>query len=237
MQAMTTDRRLGARAAGLLALSLALLLSVSAAAQEPMRFDEKVREFFFAGFAGNDDALERGMAMADATLADEPDHPGALAWQATGWLFQSGMAYQRGDSGTGMALFDRSVAQFDRAVSLAPDSLEVLIPRAAAFQGTAPYVTHAPTRTMLLETVAGDYRKVLDLRAPIFGVLSVHSRGELLGGLADALWRLERRDEAQAYLQRMITELPESPYALMAQQQLDEPEESAQFTCLGCHKY
>ena len=71
----------------------------------------------------------------------------------------------------------------------------------------------------------------------MFDSLTVHSRGELLGALAEALWLLERRDEAQVYLNRIITELPETPYALMAERQIDKPEERAQLTCLGCHKY
>ena len=136
-----------------------------------------------------------------------------------------------------MTLFDESLAQFDRAVSLAPDDVQVLIPRATALQASARYITHAPTRLALLETVAGDYSKIIEVQAPYFGALSVHGRGELLGGVADALWRLERRDEATEYLKRMIAELPDSPYALMAQQQLDSPETSQQLTCLGCHKY
>ena len=136
-----------------------------------------------------------------------------------------------------MALFDKSLAQFDRAVSLAPDSLQTLIPRAAVFLSAAPYIEHAPTRIMFLETVVGDYTKVLKIRAPVFDSLTVHSRGELLGALASALWLLERRDEAQVYLNRIIAELPDSPYAFMAQQQLDSPETPAQLTCLGCHKY
>ena len=85
--------------------------------------------------------------------------------------------------------------------------------------------------------MVGDYTKVLELRAPEFESLSAHSRGELLGAMAEALWWLERRDKAQVYLNRMIAELPESPYALMAQRQLDDPETNAQLTCLGCHKY
>ena len=83
----------------------------------------------------------------------------------------------------------------------------------------------------------GDYTKVLELRAPAFDSLTVHSRGELLGALASTLWWLERRDEAQVYLDRIIAELPDSSYALMAQRQLDNPETPAQLTCLGCHKY
>ena len=237
MNSMTTCRRRGGRVLCLLAVLATVLLAVPTAAQQPERFDERVREFFFAGFAGNEDALERGMALCAETLEADPDHPPALVWQAAGWQFQSGMAYQRGDWGTGQALFDKSLAQFDRAVSLAPDDVEVLIPRATALQGSARYITYAPTRTSLLNTVVGDYSRILDLQAPYFDSLTVHSRGEILGGLAEALWRLERRDESRVYLNRMMDELPESPYALMAEQQLDNPDENAQLSCLGCHKY
>lgn len=218
-------------------LLLTVLLTVTAGAQEPERFDEKVRDLFFAGFAGNEDALKRGMAITEETLEANPDHPGALVWQASGWFFESSMAFARGDWDAGMSLYDRSVAQFDRAVALAPNSLETLIPRAAAYLSVAPYVTHTPTRNGLLETVVGDYTRVLKLRAPVFESFTVHSRGELLGALAESLWLLEKRDQAQVYLNRIVTELPNTPYALMAQQQLDLPETRAQLTCLGCHKY
>ena len=237
MHTMTNHKRRGSLALALIALLAALLLSLPAGAQETMRFDEKVRELFFAGFAGNQDALQRGMAMCEETLAADPDHPGALVWQASGWFYESSFAFARGDSEAGMALYNKAVAQFDRAVALAPNSLETLIPRAAVYLSTAPYVAHAPTRTSLLETVVGDYTKALELQKPYFDSISVHGRGELLGALASALWLLERRDEAQVYLSRIIAELPDSPYALMAQQQLDDPETPAQLTCLGCHKY
>ena len=136
-----------------------------------------------------------------------------------------------------MALYTKSVAQFDRAVAPAPNSLETLIPRAAVYLSTAPYVEHAPTRIGLLETVVDDYTKALEIQEPYFDSLSLHGQGELLGALAEALWLLERRDESKVYLNRILAELPESPYALMAQRQLDNPEERAQLTCLGCHKY
>ena len=237
MHFMTNGERRGGLVLGLIALVVALVFTLPAGAQEPERFDEKVREHFFAGFAGNEDALRRGMAIVKETLAADPDQPDALAWQASGWFFESGTAFTQGDWETGMALFDKSLAQFDRAVALAPDSEQTLIPRAATLLSAAPYVTHAPTRTSFLETVVGDYTKVLELQRPYFDNLTVHSRGELLGALASALWLLERRDEAEGYLNRIVAELPESAYALMAQRQLDRPETVQQLTCLGCHKY
>ena len=237
MHIMANRGRRGGLVLGVIALLAALIFTLPVTAQEPERFDEKVRELFFAGFAGNQDALQRGMAMCEETLADDPDHPGALVWQASGWFYESSFAFAQGDREAGMALYNKSVAQFDRAVALAPDSLETLIPRAAVYLSVAPYITHAPTRIGLLETVVGDYTKALELQRPYFDSLSLHGQGELLGALAEALWLLERRDEAQVYLNRIITELPETPYALMAQRQLDQPETAQQLTCLGCHKY
>ena len=237
MHIMMNCGRRGGLVLGLIALLAALLLALPVGAQESERFDEKVRELFFAGFAGNEDALQRGMAICEETLAADPDHPGALVWQASGWFYESSFAFAQGDLEAGMALYNKGVAQFDRAVALAPNSLQTLIPRAAVYLSTAPYVAHAPTRTSLLETVVNDYTKVFKIRAPVFDSLTVHSRGELLGALAEALWLLERREEAQVYLNRIITELPESPYALMAQRQLDDPKTRSQLTCLGCHKY
>ena len=65
----------------------------------------------------------------------------------------------------------------------------------------------------------------------------MHGRGDLLGGLAEVLWRLERLDEAKVYLHRMIAELPESKYAVLAQRQLDDPHTAAELTCFGCEEW
>lgn len=225
------------RPLGLFVLATALLLPPTVPAQQTERFDERIRDYFFSGFAGNTEALQSGMTIVEDALEADPDNPQALVWQAAGWLYRSGLAFRRGDSGEGMTLFDKSVAQFGRAVSLTPDDVGVLIPRASSFLRTARFVTHAPTRSMLLETALGDYLKVLELQKPYFGFLSRHSRGELLGGISDALWQLDRRDRARLYLRRMISELSGSRYALMAQRQLDRPDTAVPLTCLGCHKY
>ena len=76
MQSMMNRGRRGSVAFGLIALLAAFLLTIPAGAQETERFDEKVRELFFAGFAGNQDALQRGMAMCEETLAERPGSSG-----------------------------------------------------------------------------------------------------------------------------------------------------------------
>lgn len=236
MQTWKTYRRRIGRVLGCVALLLGLLLAAPAVAGEPEPFDEAVGELFAAGFLGDEEALERGLALVEEKLAADPDHPGALVWQATIWSVQSGTAFAQGDWETGQALFDRSLAQFDRAVSLAPDSLQTRVPRASVMLSVARYTTDASARERYLETSLEDYMKILELRTPAFDSLTVDSRGDLLGGLAEALWRLERQDDAKVYLHRMIAELPKSRYAVMAQGQLDDPDTPAELTCFGCYE-
>lgn len=233
---METKRCMDGRTPALLALMATLLLTAAATAQQYERFDMRVRDHLFAGFGGDAGALRRGMSIVEETLAAEPNHPQALVWQASGWHFQSGEAYQRGDADTGMALFLKSYSQFDRAVLLAPDDPGVLIPRATTYANAARYVTDAPMRAVLLGIAADDFARILELQTPYLAHLSTHARGELFGGLSDALWQLDRRDEARPYLQRMVSELPDSPYATMARRRLDEPEAVIRVTCLGCHQ-
>ena len=236
MQTWKTYRRRIGRGLGCVALLLGLLLAAPAAAGEPERLDERVGELFAAGFAGDEEALERGLALLEETLAADPDHPGALVWQASIWSFQSGTAFAQGDWEAGQTLFDKSLAQFDRAVSLAPDSLQTRTPRASVMLSVARYTTDASTRNGYLETALEDYMKILELRTPGFDSLAVDTRGELLGGLAEVLWRLERHDDAKVYLHRMIAEHPESRYAVMAQGQLNDPDTPAELACFGCYE-
>ncbi len=233
----TTYTRRRVRILGFVALLLGLLLAVPTVADEPDPFHQTAGELFYAGFAGDEEAFERGMKFVEETLAADPDHPGALVWQATGWSVQSGTAFARGDWKTGQALLDKSLVQFNRAVAVAPHSLQTRTPRASVLLSIARHTDDAATRKRYLETAAEDFTKILELRAPEFKSLTVHSRGELLGGLAEVLWRLERHHDAEVFLNRMIAELPESKYALLAQQQLDETHAPVELTCFGCEEW
>ncbi|HJX85000.1 MAG TPA: hypothetical protein VJ723_11705, partial [Candidatus Angelobacter sp.] len=72
-----------------LILSCIVLAAVIAVlAQE--RFDLKVRNYFFAGFLGNDAALEKGMKICEAALAANPKDAEAMVWHGSGVYFRSG---------------------------------------------------------------------------------------------------------------------------------------------------
>src|SRR5690348_3912511 len=116
--------------AALIAFLLGFLTTVRLApAQE--RFDLKVRNDFFAGFAGNEAALARGMEACEAVLAKNPNDPQALVWHGGGLLYQAGGAFQRGDQNKGIDLWTRGLKEMKTAVELDPDSVGVRIPRGA----------------------------------------------------------------------------------------------------------
>ena len=50
------------------------------------RFDFKVRNYFFAGFAGNAAAMEKGKKICEGILATDPKNAEALVWHGSGEL-------------------------------------------------------------------------------------------------------------------------------------------------------
>jgi len=95
------------------------------------RFAFLVRADFFAGFAGDRAALERGMKVCEDTLAKNSNHAEALVWHGGGLVFIAGQAFQRADFRKGTDLWDRGLKEMDRAVELEPSNVIVLIPRGA----------------------------------------------------------------------------------------------------------
>ena len=65
--------------------------------------------------------------------------------------------------------------------------------------------------------------------------LDAHDRGELLGGLATGWLQLGDTAKATPYLDRMIAELPDTPYAKAAGARRADPTSKAPLICLGCH--
>src|ERR1700730_1036354 len=100
-------------------LSAVALLAVGVLSSQE-RFDLKVRNYFFAGFAGDTASLEKGMKICEDVLAAEPKHAEALVWHGSGLLFQSGRAFQKADQQRGAELWQRAVKEMDLAVELAP---------------------------------------------------------------------------------------------------------------------
>ena len=63
----------------------------------------------------------------------------------------------------------------------------------------------------------------------------IHGRGELLGALADGWLQLGDSVKATPYLDRMVSELPNTAYAKAALERRADPLAKTPLTCLGCH--
>jgi tetratricopeptide (TPR) repeat protein len=216
-------------------LGLALLASLATLAQQ--RFDFKVREDMFAGMDGDTAAFERAMKLIADTLAADPNHAEALVWRGDGRLFLAGQAFQRGAIAEGQALTAQGTADMDRAVALAPNDIAVRVPRAAALLPFARGMRsfNRPEADRMTRTAIGDFEFVVTASTPWWSKLTEHGRGELLGALADGWLQLGDVDKARLYLDRMTTELPDTPYAKNAALRRADPAARVPITCLGCH--
>jgi tetratricopeptide (TPR) repeat protein len=221
----------------LLTSSLAILyLAAVAAALQVQRFDDVVRADFFAGMSGDSARFDRAMKTCEEALAKDPKNAAALVWHGAGLLVRSGIAFRASKVDEGLGLRSRAMQEMDDAVRLAPDDVQVLIPRAAILVSSARFSPIDQSREMA-QTAAADYEKVLAIQAPYASAFGTHGRGELLGGLATAYRLGGDEGKASSYLARISKELPGTPYDQKAQKWLADlravPRED--HFCLGCH--
>ncbi|HTT33647.1 MAG TPA: hypothetical protein VMH48_08595 [Methylomirabilota bacterium] len=202
------------------------------------RFDMQVREDFFSAFAGDQQALERGMKKCEEALAKDPKNAEALVWHGSGLSYSAKKAFMSGDVERGRQIQAQGVKEMNDAVALRPDDVTVLIPRASIFLSAALHVPSPEVAKRDFQIAADDYEKTLRIQAPAFSRLPIHARGELLGGLAEAWNGLGETEKARSYLSRIVQELPNTAYAQRAKKLLEAPLKSGalETTCLGCHR-
>lgn len=217
-----------------IAVSLGLVMVGTAAAQE--RFDMKVRNDFFAGFAGNQQALDRGMKLCEEELARNPANAEAMVWHGAGVFFESRKFFQAGEQAKGAEFWQRGLAEMENAVKIAPDRLGVRIPRGAVLLTASRNLPSKEMARPLLENGLADFEHALEIQKAYFDTLGTHPRGELLIGLADGYSRIGQEEKATAYFERIRAALPDTPYAASAGKWLATksltPREGG---CLGCH--
>jgi tetratricopeptide (TPR) repeat protein len=224
------------------AASVAPLVAIPSPGQERAsggkRFDYQVREDFFAGFAGDQTALERAMKTCEQALAANPKHAQAMVWHGSGVVFMAGQAFRKGDIRNGIELWDKGLGEMDRAVELEPDNVAVLVPRGSSLLVVSRFAADPAAKRSLLEKGVNDYEKSLELQKSYFSRLSAHARGELLFGLAEGWSRLGNTEKARAYFQRIADEIGDSPRGKEAIEWLKTGKlsQTNPVSCTGCHK-
>lgn len=199
-------------------------------------FDDKVRNDFFAGLAGDQAALQRAMAASEDAIANDPHFAAeAKSWHGAGLLFMSGQKFQQGDTAAGADLWARANKEMDEAGQMEPDNPAVLIPRAAAWFAASrntPPEMGAP----ILKKALADYEHVYQLQAPIFDRLGTHPRSELLFGLADGYARDGNAEKARFYFTKLAALGPQSGHQQQAELYLKgEKYTVTGIGCAGCH--
>ena len=216
-------------------LAAAVLLTAGLLTSQD-RFDYKVRNYFFAGFAGDPESLAKGMKICEDLIATDPKHAEALVWHGSGLFFQAGQAYQKGDQQKGMDFWTRGLKEMDTAVEIAPDDLGVRIPRGAVLLTASHYVPSPEMSRPLIEKGLTDFEKTYAVQASMLSSMGTHPRGELMIGLAEAYSRLGNQEKAQEFFERIQKDLPGTPYEKSAKLWLETKSlPPAQAGCLGCH--
>jgi tetratricopeptide (TPR) repeat protein len=220
--------------AGAIAFIIGFLSTLRSAPAQTDRFDLKVRESFFAGFAGDKEALARGMKASEEVLAANPKHAEALVWHGSGLTFQSGQAFMSGDQQKGMELWTKGLKEMQSAVDLAPESPSVRIPRGADLLTVSRFVSDPELVQSLVKDGVSDYERVYQIQKSYFNTLGTHPRGELLFGIAEGYSRLGDEEKARKYFEQIRAELPDTPYAKRAATFL-ETGKLEETQCIGCH--
>ncbi len=200
------------------------------------RFDMKVRNYFFAGLAGDAASLQKGMKICEGILATDPKQPEALVWHGMGLVSESRDAFQKGDQQNGAVLWQRGMDEMDQAAAIAPDALGVRIVRGAVLLVASQYLPDPDAAHPLIEKGLSDYEKAYSIQGPDLKHLGTHKAGELMIGMADAYARLDQQDKAQQWFERIQNELPGTPYANSAATWLETKTLTPrQAGCLSCH--
>ncbi len=199
------------------------------------RFDMKVRNYFFAGLAGDATSLQKGMKICEDILARDPKQPEALVWHGMGLVQQSQEAFQKGDQQNGAVLWQRGLDEMDQAEAIAPNDLGVRIVRGAVLLVASQYLPAEAAHPLIAKGLS-DYEKAYSVQGPDLSRLGTHKSGELMIGMADAYARLGEQDKAQQWFERIQKDLPGTPYANSAAAWLETKTLAPrQAGCLSCH--
>ncbi len=198
-----------------------------------------VREDIFAGFLMDDmERFSRGEKNIQLLLEKRPAaKPDLLAWKGGAALYRAVRAHENNRSEEFQKYYRAALDLFSQARQLQPEG-----DGAAAITGGS-YVIFADrlpkeNRAAAWSQAYDAYQVLWKHQASAVEKLPVHIRGELLGGLAQSAQRTGRTQEAEQYLDKILTLLRGTPYEPVAKKWKANPEAaaSASITCMTCHE-
>lgn len=196
----------------------------------------KMRNDLFASMAGNTEAMKRMLGASGKVLAEDPDHAQALLWHGVATIAAFFPEAQKGNAQAAFPSLQRGILEMDRAVSLAPDDIEVRVMRAVLYQPTSRQLPPQLSSDML-EKARTDFQHTFDLQRNHLAELGTHPLGELLQGLADTYSRQGKVADAEKYYGLIRSMLKDTEYDKRAAEWMKtrQPLAEAQTACVGCH--
>jgi tetratricopeptide (TPR) repeat protein len=196
----------------------------------------QMRNDLFAAMAGRPERLQNMLEASGKVLARTPDHAQALLWHGVATLAGFFGEAQKGNFQAAMPAFAKAEAEMDRAVSLAPNDLEIRVMRAVMY-APASRSMPPPYSERLLEKTRADFQHTFDLQQNKLAELGTHPLGELLQGLGDTYSRQGKTADAEKYYRLIQTRLKATEYARRADEWMKtkQPLPESQTQCVGCH--
>ena len=229
------------------ASTLIMLLTTGLAAQSPeppltdtsLTVHTLLREDVFAGYLANDlTRLARAERNATALLNQRPDQRGnILAWQGGMTLYRAVRAHDARRPADFRKLYQQARDLFTQAgqATSGNDGVPAIVGGSiAVFADRLPQEHRAAAWSQVYDS----YALLWKAQADIIDTLPVHHRGEVLAGLAQAAQRTGRSEETALYVDKLLTSLAGTPYAVMAAQWKSDPASASRssLTCKTCHE-
>jgi tetratricopeptide (TPR) repeat protein len=198
-----------------------------------------VREDTFGGFIEDDMArFERGVQKTQQYLDENATNADAANWMAASRVYRAVQAFERGDAAAGDRIMQDALTAMDAAVAQAPNSLGI---RATAGGTLAYFASRLPERhyKAALQKAREHYAALYAAQAPALAQFPLHIKGELLAGVAETEFRVGDRDKALTFLNKIVTEMPDTAYGQKAAAWLKSPERvdrDARLVCQSCHE-
>ncbi len=223
---------------------VAISVALPAQAPEPPLADTRLtvhtllREDIFAGFLQNDlTRLARAERNAEQLLSSRPaERAPILAWQGAMALTRAVLANEANQPDQFRQHYQRAQGLFAEAMKLAPADVGVFAITGGSQVGVADRLP-AAERAAAWQLSYTAYQQLWKMQGQMIEKLPLHHKGEILSGLAQTADRTGRTDEAAADIERILTLLPDTPYATRAKQWKDDPSGRAKnkLACQTCH--
>jgi hypothetical protein len=198
-----------------------------------------VREDIFAGLLENDKVrMDKGLETLDRVAAyyDEVD---VLSWRYAGEVMKGVWAYEAKDR-----------VAFDRHYGLALTYLGRMRQVGKGRGTIVPDIFEGAVMTMLGDRLPPEMRKgaaergykayarLAEVQAAELEKSPMHIKGEVWAGVAAGAYATGREAELKQALERIMTGMPKTPYAMVAKKWMDDPAArgKVKMVCISCHE-